>query len=472
MATVTELRNEWAEAVEAAGKLGDNQEAFEKAWADAEAKRAKFENARKVDEAAKALALPQNQVTEMTNDLRNVNDARIHAVSPDAANEVPKGYVQIANKAIVPFASTTTEGWIKKLPVACQHPDILARLGPELRQEKAYQEQAFALYFRGGVAAVRKAADGMGAEGKHLIQALNALQEDTDSEGGYFVPTDQRFEVIRDPSYPAGVVRPRSTVFTTTRDGGTWPTTTTVTWATIAEEASNSDSDPVQGQVPFTIHKSGANNRLSIELLSDSAVTIPALLGTLYSESKGRYEDQQSIEGDGATEPLGLRTTGSGSTQGTISAVTDLFTLAAPTAAEVINAFFELPAQYRGGASWFMTSSLMSRIVQIGSAAAGIHFIGDDTSLANGVEMTLLGKPVFFYDGTGWDDAATISANEVLGAFGDFRQYYFIDRMGMSVARSDDRYFDTDQVAFKARARYDSLFAVGNAFRLLKAAGS
>ena len=35
MATVTELRNEWAEAVEAAGKLGDNQEAFEKAWADA-----------------------------------------------------------------------------------------------------------------------------------------------------------------------------------------------------------------------------------------------------------------------------------------------------------------------------------------------------------------------------------------------------------------------------------------------------
>ena len=32
--------------------------------------------------------------------------------------------------------------------------------------------------------------------------------------------------------------------------------------------------------------------------------------------------------------------------------------------------------------------------------------------------------------------------------------------------------FATDQVAFKARVRYDSLFAVANAFRLLKGAAS
>ena len=466
MATVTELKNEWAEAVTAAGKLGEDKEAFDKAWADAEAKRHKFENAQKVADAEKALGTPESTVHQMAVDMRNGADASlIKPVSADAANAMPNGYIEVAGKAIVPFASSTTEGWIKKLPVACQHPDILARLTPEMRAEKDLQERAFALYFRGGTAAVRRAVDAMGTEGSKLLKAFNALQEDTDSEGGFLVPTDQRFEVSRNPGAPGGVTRPISTVFTTTRDGGTWPTATSVTWAGIAEEESKADSDPALNQVPFTIRKSGVKTRLSTELLGDSAVNIPALLGVLYGEARGRYEDQQAIEGDGTTEPLGLRTTAAN--QGAISDITDVWA-DPPTALEIIKAYFELPAQWRSRASWHMTSSIFSKIVSVGSAAAGIHFVPDNQSLAAGIGMTLLGRPVVMFDGTGWDDAATLSSGEEVGAFGDFSQYYFIDRMGMSVYRDDSVYFNTDQVAFKARARYDSLFAIADAFRILK----
>lgn len=466
MATVTELRNEWAEAVTAAGKLGDDKEAFDKAWADAEKKRAAFENAAKVAEAEKALGTSAATVQQMAGDLRNPGDAAVvKPVSTDEANKVPAGYIEIANKVVVPFASATTEGWVKKLPVSCQHPDILARLSPELLDEKALQEKAFALYFRGGTAAVRRAVDAAGAEGQKLLRAFNALQEDTDSEGGFLVPTDQRFEVIRNPGNPGGVTRAISTVFTTTRDGGTWPTATSVTWQGIAEEESKADSDPAFNQVPFTIRKSGVNNRLSTELLADSAVNIPALLGVLYSEARGRYEDQQAIEGDGTTEPGGLRTTLS--PQGAIADITDVFA-SPPTALEIIKAYFELPAQWRSRATWHVTSSLMALIVSTGSAAAGIHFIPDNQSLAAGVGMNLLGRPVVMFDGTGWDDASTIAGGEEVGAFGDFSQYYFIDRLGMSVYRDDSVYFNTDQVAFKARARYDSLYAIADAFRILK----
>lgn len=471
MDRVTELRNEAAEALTKAKQLaeGGDEAAYNKAWTDYMSIKAKLDRAVQVAAEEKALGTPIDQVPSSV-DIRNPKDARIAPVTPEVANQNPDGFVKVGDM-IFPFATAKTEGWIKGRPVAVQHPDILARLTPELRKEKALQEEAFAFYFRNGRANLQ-------ARRPDLIKYLDALQEDTDSEGGYFVPTDQRFEVVRDPSYPGANVRPRSSEFTTTRDGGHWPTTTTVTWAGIAEEASNADSDPVQGQVPFTIRKSGANNRLSVELLADSAVALPALLGVLYSESKGRYEDQQAIEGDGTTEPLGLRSTGGGATQGAISAVSDLWTLAAPTALNVINAFFNLPAQFRARGKWFITSSLMARIWAIGSTSAGIHLIGDDAGIAAPVGMnpdgslSIFGKEAFFYDGTGWDDAATISANEVVGAFGDFSQYYFIDRLGMTVQRDDSVYFNTDQVAFKARARYDSLFAVGNAFRLLKGAAS
>lgn len=459
MPTLLEARNEWAEALTAAKDLAGDPEAYDKAWAVAEKARKTFENLQKSEAAEKALGLPENRVQEMVNDLRNPADAEvIKSVTPAIANMDPSKFVQ-AGENIFPVATKDSEGWMKGRAVAAQHPDILKRLSPEMRQEKALQEEAFAYYFRRGLAAMRQNRPDL----LKPLQALNALQEDTDSEGGYTVPTDQRFEVIRDPSYTGGNLRPRSKVFQTTRDGGTFPTATTVTWAGIAEEANNNDSDPAFGQVPFTIHKSGANNRLSIELLADSAVNIPALLGALYAESRGRYEDQQGIEGDGTTEPLGLRAANHAAVS--ISDITDVWA-DPPTALEISKAFFELPAQYRNNnTAWWMTSSLFSKIFTVNSASAGMHMAD---LLTGAPAMSLLGKPVFFYDGTGWDDAATLGSGEEVGAIGDFSTYYFIDRMGMTVYRDDSVYFATDQVAFKARFRYDSRWTIANAFRILK----
>lgn len=460
MPTLLEARNEWAEALTKAKDLAGDAEAYEKAWGDAESKRKTFENLQKASEAEKALGLPQNQIAEMANDLRNPRDAElIKPVTAEFANADPSKFVKVGDN-IFPIASKDTEGWMKGRAVAVQHPDILKRLGPEDRKAKALQEDAFAFYFRYGLAAMKERRPDLVPH----LKALNALQEDTDSEGGYLVPTDQRFEVIRDPSYTGGNLRQRATTFQTTRDGGTLPTATTVTWAGIAEEANPADSDPAFGQVPFTIHKAGANNRLSIELLSDSAVNIPALLGVLYGEAKGRFEDQQGIEGDGTTEPLGLRSANGAAVS--ISDITDVWA-DPPTALEISKAFFEVPAQYRNNnTAWWMTSGLFSKIFTVNSASAGMHMAD---LLTGAPTLSLLGKPVFFYDGTGWDDAATIGSGEELGAIGDFSTYYFIDRMGMSVYRDDSVYFATDQVAFKARARMDGRWTIANAFRILKA---
>lgn len=459
MPTAQQYKNEASTALAAAQAILTEKGAgpeYEAAFSDYTSKRKAYEAAVAIDAEQKNFGEPEVKASE----LRNPGDAdwipTEKVADKDADGVMIKS--ERGGMEFMPYAGPGREGWIKGFPVSVQHPSIIKRLPTELAKKKALEEQAFSLYLRSGLKAFRDRED--------LYVHLKDLQENSDSEGGYLVPTDQRTDILVPPGTPGGVMRGISAQFNTTRDGGTWPRLSTdVTLAAIAEEATYPESDPAFGQVPFTIHKVGRLVDLSYELLSDSAVNIPALLGARFAAAKGRYEDQQGIEGDGTTEPLGLRTAG----WATISDITDTWTLAAPTAVEVVSAFYELPAQYRDNATWFITSSLFARIITIGSTAAGVHLVD---RIQDGVRPTILGRPVVFFDGTGWDDAATISANEELGAIGNFQNYAFIDNAGMTVLRSDDVGFKSDQVVFKCRVRYDSLFLDNNAFRILKAASS
>lgn len=468
MPTLNELRNEWAEAVTAAKGHAGDQEAFDRAWAAAENARRAYENMEKAEASARDLGDRHPVIA----DIRNPDDARdVPNVSAEVVNRTPTGYIEIGKNRFVPYASRKSEGFARNLPAAVQLPSIIARYEPgsDLWYENQWQRRAFDIYMRQGRAGVREEASGLGAkDGRALLDAFNALQEDTDTEGGYLVPADERMELIHDPGSPGGVTRSISRVLQTSRDGGTFPSGTTVTWGAIAEEATPTDSDPAFAQVPFTVRKSGVNMTLSEELLADSAVDLPGFISQIVNETSGRYEDQQAVEGDGATEPLGLRT--AGAPQGTISDITDLITLAAPTLLEINKAVLELPAQFRNARTRIhTTSSFVANIMSI-AATGGQTFLQPDAQNAPG--FRLLGIPIVMYDGTGWDNAGTQGADEEFGAIGDFGYYWFIDRLGVSIKRDDSVAFRSDQIAFKARKRYDSMFALANAFRIIKAASS
>lgn len=455
MATKAELYNEWNQARVALRDLVGTP-AFDAAFEDMESKRKAWEQMDRLEQADKAL----NDARPTIADVRNPNDAGDVPNVPKAiANQSPRDYIELGPGRIVPFATAKTEGYNRKLPASVQLPSILARYEPggELWTQAELQREAFSIYARKG----EKARE---FENAKLLQALNALQEGTDSEGGYLVPIDQRVELIHDPGYPSGAARGASRVLQTARDAGTIPSGTTVTWAAIAEEAEPSVSEPAFAQVSFTIRKSGANQKLSEELLADSAVNLPAFLGRIATESSGRYEDQQSIEGDGSTEPLGFRTTGAA--QGNIS--DQNVTAAGLTLANMTDLFMSVPAQFRGsGMRLFTTSAFWSKVMAISASGGQIW------TLPNGADrpgFMFMGAPVIFFDGTGWDDAAALSATEEFGVIGDFQHYVFMDRVGLSVRRDDSVYSPSDQVLFRMRKRYDSFFTLNNAFRIVKGA--
>ena len=85
-------------------------------------------------------------------------------------------------------------------------------------------------------------------------------------------------------------------------------------------------------------------------------------------------------------------------------------------------------------------------------------------------EGPIAGKQVAVFDGTGWDSGAAIASAEEVGAIGDFRNYYLIDRVGMSITRDDSVYRANDQVGFFMRRRNDGRVGLADAFRIFKIA--
>jgi len=462
MATAIELRNEALEALGRAQKARDegDKEHFPALWEDYQGKDKAASEAHEEEAALKAA---QEKYDWKPSDVRNPTDALIQMQAADKANSG----VRLADGRVVPFADEKTEGWIKGYPASVQHPKIIRALGGELRAAADQENEVFAKWFRWGPRAL--------TTDEHKVMArlkdteVKTLTEGTGSAGGFLVPTDQRRELVLESGVGGGRVRGISTRLQTTRDSGTLPATNdATTWIPVAEEAAFAESNPTLSEVAFTIRKIGRLNKVSNELLDDSATDIPTLLNLLLGRSLGRYEDQQAIEGDGTTEPAGLPT--AGLAQGTIpDAVFPTAVATEPTAADILFAFFALPEQFRDNATWFTTSSFLAKIMGIGAAAAGIHA----TELLTASPITqLLGRPYILFDGTGWDDAAAIAVNEELGAIGDFSFYYFIDRIGLTVTRLDERFADTDQVGFRFKVRYDSFFGADTPFRILKAAAA
>lgn len=461
MANAKELLNDARDLLERAQNAKEDKEAFDRIWAEYEGKQKEADEA--LEDEGKLKAALEKYDAPPTRDHKDAT------VIPTQRPEDAKDGVMLVKDGggyeVVAFASEESEGWIKGYPASVQHPSIVRRLPPDLKIAAQQEVEAFIKYCRFGLRAI----EGNQYKALMRLKGTKALQEDVDAEGGFLAPAD----VVRQPTIilsgvPAGVMRPMATINTTTRLKGDWPTSTDdVSVAIIAEEAAGGEADPTLAQVTFTIRKVGRTNKVSEELLADSAADIPALLGQLFLRGYNRFFDGQAIGGDGTSEPEGLRTTAGGDSLGDYNAGTN------PDFDDILKHYFDLPAQWRDNLTWFTTSSFLKHIVAINAATAGVRvveFMGDP------IRPVILGRPVVLFDGAVagqlWDDAGTIAVNEEFGAVGDFRNYFFFDRVGITITRLEERFSDTDQIGFKARMRYDSRVAVSDAFRIMKAAAA
>ena len=411
-----------------------NVEQFEGMLADAQTK---MIEADKIDQAASQLKILQGEFARPVNHVPIADkDVSVYDVNDTGA----------INKA-----SYKPSSWVKGMPAMAQPLWVQEQMGQTQKDEARFQTDTFVKWLRSPSDDVFwKTAS---------ADEVKAMQEETDAEGGFFVPEQFISQTIHDPGVPGSQLRPLCTVIRVSSKDGYVPTMGSATWAAIAEEAAYSDQTPTVGQVAFSLEKSGGLVKVTRELLEDSAINLPALLTQIFQESAGRFEDVGIISGNNTTQYAGIMS----------NSDVAFYTMAGSTSvvvADLIGTFYALEAQHRANSTWVMKSAINSLINQIQVTGNGVTGVENITAAPSAF---ILGRPVVDTDvvsGLG----ATITSTEKIAIFGDFRQYYIFDRVGFTIRRNDSLYMENDQVGFFASRRGDGQVGLAAAFKISRAA--
>lgn len=241
----------------------------------------------------------------------------------------------------------------------------------------------------------------------------------TSANGGYLVPFTLDPTIILTNAGSANPYRQVATVKTTTTNDWNGVTSAGVSAEWTAEGIEAADASPTVGQLKITPQKADAYLFGSFEVLSDSdfGQQLPELL----ADAKDRIEETAFAVGTGSGQPFGIITRGTSQNRAGTAA-------AGPAAQDVYALQAALPARWRGPRAnnvWVGNLNVLNTLRNIPSFTGSYNSIVND----NTSPPTILGKP--FLESTSVVGVYT-TGSKVL-AYLDAKQYYIVDRIGMSV---------------------------------------
>ena len=241
----------------------------------------------------------------------------------------------------------------------------------------------------------------------------------TSANGGYLVPFTLDPSIILTNAGSANPYRQVATIKTTTTNDWNGVTSAGVNGEWTAEGTEAADASPTVGQLKITPQKADAYLFGSFEVLSDS--DFAAQLPDLLADAKDRLEETAFAVGTGTGQPKGIITAGTSQNRAGTAA-------AGPVATDVYALMNALPARFRGPRS---NNVWVANLATINTLRNIPKFTGSYESIVNdsGSVPTMLGKP--FVESSSVLGTYT-TGNKVL-AFMDARQFYIVDRIGMSV---------------------------------------
>ncbi len=237
------------------------------------------------------------------------------------------------------------------------------------------------------------------------------------ANGGYLLPYVLDPTIVLTNNASANPYRRISNVKTTTSNAWNGVTSAGVTAAWLAEGTATTDTTPTVGNIQITPLKAAAWIFGSFEVLSDTdfGTQLPGLL----SDAKDRLEENAFAVGTGTLQPLGI--TVAGTTQQTT------VTTGAYVIADVYNLHAALGPRFRNSPNCAFVANVaqINRTRQLDTAGGASFW----TNLGKDQPEQLLGKGI--YESSSMYSGLT-TTNKVM-VFGDFSQYYIVDRVGVSI---------------------------------------
>lgn len=287
------------------------------------------------------------------------------------------------------------------------------------------------------------------------MEVSNALQVDTDTEGGYLAP-DEFERTLIEALEEENMFRSLAHVIQTSSGDRKIPvvaTKGTASW--VDEEGAIPESDDSFGQVTIGAYKLGTMIKVSEELLNDSVFDLEAYISREFARRIGNKEEEAFFTGDGTGKPLGVLAETGGAEVGVTASAAATF-----TADEIFDLFYSLKAPYRRSAVFVMNDATVKALRKLKDNNGQYLW---QPGLTAGAPNTLLNRPVYT---SAFMPALEAGAKSVL--FGDLSYYWVADRQGRSFRRLGELFAPTGQVGFLATQRVDGRLILPEAVKVMQ----
>jgi HK97 family phage major capsid protein len=313
-------------------------------------------------------------------------------------------------------------------------------------------DQAYAagMWFKAAIFDNAEAADWCKSRG---IAVTKAQGEGVDSAGGFLVPEELMANIIvlREQF---GVFRQECRVIPMGSDTLNWPRRVGgLTAYFTGENQAVTESQAQWDNINLTAKKLGALTRMSNEIAEDAVVSIADWLVGEIAYAFAAKEDDSGFNGDGTSSYGGIRGLTTIFQDGSHTAgqyQVSSATLTSMVVADIMGVIGLLPQYALANAKFYMSQQMFYTAAGVCLAKAG----GNTTlTLADPLTPRLLGFPVKFAQKL---PITTPGSGKPMFYFGDLAMASALgERRGVTIRRSDHRYFENDQIGLLGTERFD-----------------
>ncbi len=278
-----------------------------------------------------------------------------------------------------------------------------------------------------------------GASGKGFFYQpeIKSLVTGINPDGGYFVNPDFRTDITVTREFETSPMRAVSQIITTGTNEVEIPIDDNegISGGWVGEITPRPETDtPQVGLLKIPVHEQFANPKISQKMLDDAAFNIESWLSEKTSKKFARDENTAFVVGDGSLKPRGFLDYPNWANPGTYERDA-LEQIASGVAGKVsadgaIKLKGALKGDYQAGAVFLAKRDTFTDLSLLKDGQG--RYLLSETMLPDGVDVRLLGKPLFFAD-----DMAAVATDSLSLAYGDFgTSYTIVDRMGIRVLRN------------------------------------